>query len=61
MDRIIKNCPKLKEEQKSESPKKLFRKKGGNNTGKRFTRAELALGETLLMKKKGLKKTKKES
>jgi len=42
MDHIIKNYPQLKEEQESESPKKLFRKKGGNSTGKRFTRAMLA-------------------
>jgi len=42
MDHIIKNCPQLKEEQKSESPKRLFRKKGGNSPGKKFTRAMLA-------------------
>jgi len=42
MDHIIKNCPQLKEERESESPKKLLRKKGGNSTGKRFTRAMLS-------------------
>ena len=42
MDHIIKNCPQLKEEQESESPKRLFRKKGGNSSGKKFTRAVLA-------------------
>jgi len=34
MDHIIKNCPQLKEEQAAESPKRLFRKKGGNSSGK---------------------------
>ena len=42
MDHIIKNCPQLKEDQEAESPKKLFRKKGGNNAGKKFTKAMLA-------------------
>jgi len=42
MDHIIKNYPQLKEYQEAESPKKLFRKKGENSTGKRFTRAMLA-------------------
>ena len=42
MDHIIKNCPQLKEDQEAESPKKLFRKKGGNSAGKRFARAMLA-------------------
>jgi len=42
MDHIIKNCPQLKEDQEAESPKKLFSKKDGNSTGKRFTRAMLA-------------------
>ena len=42
MDHIIKNCPQLKEDQEAESPKKLFRKKGGNSAGKRFIRAMLA-------------------
>jgi len=37
MDHIIKNCPQRKEEQESESPKKHFRKKGGNSSGKKFT------------------------
>ena len=42
MDRIIKNCPQLNEDQAAESPKRLFRKKGGNIAGKQFTRAMLA-------------------
>ena len=35
MDHIIKNCPQLKEEQESEPPKRLFRKQGGNSSGKK--------------------------
>ena len=42
MDHIIKNCPQLKEDQEAESPKKLFRKKGVNNSGKKFARALVA-------------------
>ena len=42
MDHIIKNCPQLKEEYESESPKRQFRKQGGNSSGKRLTRAMLA-------------------
>jgi len=42
MDHMIKNCPQLKEEHELESPKRLFRKKGGNSSGKKFTRAMLA-------------------
>ena len=42
LDHIIKNYPQLKEEQESESPKRQFRRKGGNSSGKKFTRAMLA-------------------
>ena len=42
MDHIIKNCPQLKEDQAAESPKRLFRKKGGNSSRKQFARAMLA-------------------
>ena len=59
MDNIIKNCPQLKEDQAVESPKRLFRKKGGNSSGKQFARAMLAAWEIPLMKKKGLEKKKK--
>ena len=60
IDHIIKNCPLLQEEQGSEPPKRQFRKQGGNTSGKRLTRAMLAAWGTLLMKKKGLRKKKKE-
>ena len=42
LDHIIKNCPQLKEDQAAETPSRLFRKKGGNNSGKRFARAMMA-------------------
>jgi len=42
MDHTVKNCPQLKEEQKSEPPKRQFRKQGENSSRKRFTRAMLA-------------------
>jgi len=59
MDHIIKNCPQLKEEQESESPKRQFRKKGGNSFGKKFTRAMLAAWGDSTEEEKGLKKKKK--
>jgi hypothetical protein len=42
MDHIVKHCPLVKEEQEAETPKKQFRKQGGQSSGKRFTRAMLA-------------------
>ena len=60
MDHIIKNYPQLKEEQAAESPSRLFRKKGGNNSGKKFEEQCWLLGVIPLMKKKGLEKKKKE-
>jgi len=42
MDHIIKNGPQLKEDQEAESPKKLFRKKGVNSSGKKLARAMVA-------------------
>jgi len=42
MDHIIKSYPQLKEEQELESPKRQFKKKGGNSSGKKFTGAMLA-------------------
>jgi len=42
LDHIVKNCPQLKEEQAAESPSRVFRKKSGNNSEKRFARAMMA-------------------
>ena len=59
MDHIVKNCPQPKEEHEAKPPTKQGRKQVGNSSGRRFTRAMLAAWETLLKKKKDLKKKKR--
>jgi len=60
MDHIIKNCPQLKEEQESETPKRQFRKQGGNSSGKRFTRAMLAAWGDSTDEEEGFKEEEEE-